>query len=472
MSKTFGVEFGSNTIELLGRLAKADLGSCISEPLDNSLDQHAKNIWLRLITAGEGIMEIRDDGPGSLYDAPTIMKIGGLMPNRPKDSIGLWSAGLKIAAYLLAPRMEVINRNQYLNYRIFVNWEKVRRGEDPFTVEMIPSNGTTGFTVRLIDPYTSFFEQWSQLPELLSYRYSKALEDGCTITIDDNPIEPFVIPPLEDVINYRDLMMQGLRLSIYAGILPESADDIGGWTVRRHFRNIYERFRKFGFGGRGSGRIFCLVDLLGEGWPLNVLKDGIPDEQPFFESLYPYIQPLMEKLQYKDFSLPLELNELPLDTEEEPARIKPKEPTGKTRAPRTKTDSASPSGREKKEPELEPSGLGKHKKPRRKHALRVRYELAPGQGLGYVSIEGKNVTVSINEAHDVVKWTRTRKKAAYILAIDVLVHDYRNRPDNMAYAPIRAIDNGLRLGHSELDLKAALFERLNFKILSTETLEI
>jgi hypothetical protein len=268
----------------------------MEELLDNSTDAGASEIE---ITFNGDELIVSDNGRG-VPDLETMLAIGGHQStSEDEDDIGRYGVGFNDAASRIGHIVQVDTCNGMARLRSRVDWTKIN---DSWTVDYSerPASAADGTFTRLT--FSGLDRKLVKFPPSLiddfEYDFSPGLRNGLKITINAERLKPKDPPALLEEMRIDDFF-EDRHFRLLAGIKADGSEpNRFGYDVAYKNRLILRRDHRQAFGDYSPSRIYCYLELLGDGeedWALAKNKQYFSERDALYEFLLPKIEPLLKK---------------------------------------------------------------------------------------------------------------------------------------------------------------------------------
>jgi len=270
----------------------------IGEAADNSIDAEATVIRIAVNREKE-TLSIWDNGKGCV-DPEVMLTIGRHVPSSNR-TIGRYGIGLKSAAIWLSSVTRIGSCNGTERMQIAVDWDKVAAsgvwGVDAITG---PCDGLAPFTYIEFQIFNDRANSQAirRAKEALADMFSPAIESGCRIEFEGEPLRALRLPEMTNVIRHEG-SFEGKPYRLTAGLLAAPGSRNGYRIAFRH-RIIEDGVRK-GCGYYNASRFFAYLVLdetdNGPRWQLDGHKHGFEERDALLGELFPLVEPLLQKSQ-------------------------------------------------------------------------------------------------------------------------------------------------------------------------------
>ena len=273
---------------------------CFKELIDNSLDQNASEIVIRIDVRKKSLCVSIEDNGGGCDDIRRLVSPG--VHNRTNTTLaGQYGIGFTAAAcwdtqvgtVFISTVKAGVRRQATINYR-----EMLESSDISFDVSQKPAASQSGMKI-LFPQCGKQLNDVSRLLDELSFFYAVRLQDGVTIKAvhngDSRTLRPNLGPNLRDKV-FVSGELGGKPYSGWFGIVCD------GEKTTRHGMSVFWGHRLMQTTGDCCGdfntaRVYGVLNLGIEFMP-NPLKDGLADDDEWSElmdAVFQQIRPVLEK---------------------------------------------------------------------------------------------------------------------------------------------------------------------------------
>jgi Histidine kinase-, DNA gyrase B-, and HSP90-like ATPase len=268
---------------------------CFAELIDNSLDAKAETVT---ITTKNKRIVVSDDGVG-VPDLLAMTQFGGHQTEGRSTSGKFGVGGIEAICNLGATLMVETVRNG-LEKTLHLDFEKQMKSDDwgvDIEEERVSDSVECGTKITITNLKTTWIQN-TTLVKNLQEMFAPAIKNGKKIVVDGLTISSPDQVTLE-METSGEGVLNGKSFKWFAGIIPESSNQTGGWHVALRNR-MMDGYQHFGIEADYSvtkfyGYIELLEDDMSNRWSVDKHKTACEEILEVCEQLWPSVEHLLIK---------------------------------------------------------------------------------------------------------------------------------------------------------------------------------
>lgn len=269
------------------------------ELIDNSFDAKATTVNVDY-DAAEKVIVVADDGVGA--NAEAIVH-PGMHDADGRNTSGRFGTGAKDAITCLGPMAEVVSYRGGVKRWVSVDYQEcLQRGKYVARRESSKADHSLhGTTIRIMGVHKNIHIR--RIADSVAKVFGPAIRGGRNVVLLGSPL---IAPQLPEVEDRRDGSgeFKGKLYSWWAGILPSSSSEDGGWRFEFKHRELRQtqNNRAYGCGSKSIARFYGRISLIepddaaeDQRWGVDKHKQSAAEIEELCELIFPEIEELLEK---------------------------------------------------------------------------------------------------------------------------------------------------------------------------------
>jgi hypothetical protein len=271
----------------------------LGELIDNSFDAKATSVTVDY-DAAQKVIVITDDGVGA---NPEAIVIPGMHDSDGRNTSGRYGIGAKDAITGLGVMAEIVTFRGGVKRWVAVDYQEVlQRGKNVARRESWQADHSLhGTTIRIMGVHKHIHAR--RVADSIAKVFAPAIRSGRSVVLFGSPLLAPLLPEVEDRREGSG-EFNGKGYSWWAGILPSSSIEEGGWRFEFKHRELKQtqNNRAYGCGSKSIARFYGRIALLepddaGEEqqWSVDKHKQSAVEIEELCELIYPEIEELLDK---------------------------------------------------------------------------------------------------------------------------------------------------------------------------------